>query len=118
LTNGPDQEQELMEQRWQQLTDETQEVAETKRQLETDLKKEMAPVKAKERDINLIKREQKAALRNLQIAKKALRDERDAILVPRLDIPTKPNELRLSRKPKRNTISSWTGLIISNKPRR
>jgi hypothetical protein len=33
-----------MEQRWQQLTDETQEVAETKRQLETDLKKEMVSI--------------------------------------------------------------------------
>jgi rubrerythrin len=64
----------------QQLTDETQEAAETQRQLGMDLKKAMAPVKAKERDINLIKREQNAALRNLQNARKALQDERDAIL--------------------------------------
>jgi DNA repair exonuclease SbcCD ATPase subunit len=64
----------------QQLTDETQEAAETQRQLGMDLKKAMAPVKAKERNINLIKREQNAALRNLQNARKALQDERDAIL--------------------------------------
>jgi chromosome segregation ATPase len=44
LTNGPDQEQELMEERLQQLTDETQEAADTKRQLETDLKKAMVSI--------------------------------------------------------------------------
>jgi hypothetical protein len=40
----------------------------------------LATLKAKERDINLTKREQNAALRNLQNAKKALQDERNAIL--------------------------------------
>ena len=39
-----------------------------------------APVKAKERDIKTIEREQSAAIRNLQDAKRALQDERDAIL--------------------------------------
>lgn len=39
LTNGPDEEQELKEERLAQLTEETQQAADTKRNLEAELKR-------------------------------------------------------------------------------
>jgi DNA repair exonuclease SbcCD ATPase subunit len=60
--------------------DEAKEAAETKRTLEGELKRAQAPVKAKQRELQAIEREQGHAARSLQNAKKHLQEEREKIL--------------------------------------
>lgn len=80
LTNGPDEEQERKQELMDQLIAEAKEAAETKRTLEGELKRAQAPVKAKQRELQAIEREQGHAARSLQNAKKHLQEEREKIL--------------------------------------
>ena len=80
LTNGPDEERQAKNERLEHLTEESLQAAETKRNLEAELKRAQAPVRAKERDIASIHREQTIAERNLQNAKRALQEEREKFL--------------------------------------